>query len=51
MGNHAKFNFLIYLYSYKLFDCVGASLEFSGGVWSGGLESVQVPQKAAGQGR
>ena len=41
MGNHGKFNFLIYLYNCKLFDGVGASLECSGGIWSGGLESCR----------
>ena len=41
MGNHGKFNFKIYLYNYKLFDALGASLECSGGIWSGGLESCR----------
>ena len=41
MGNHVKFNFKIYLYNYKLFDGLDASLECSGGIWSGGFKSCR----------
>ena len=41
MGNHGKFNFKIFLYNYILFDALGASLDYSGGIWSGGLESCR----------